>query len=100
MTESKLRNILEGLRREQSDNRMFEVKTAMVSFPLSAAKTICAFANMPGGGTILFGVDENSGFTVTGVYDPVNCRKTIASYAQKEYSVPVLVETSVVAIDG
>jgi len=69
MTEVELRKILNVLRKEQSDNLHYEVKAAMVDFPVSAAKTLCSFANMPGGGTILFGVDEKNSFEVTGVYD-------------------------------
>lgn len=72
MTETELLRILNDLRIEQSDNRMYETKAAMTDFPTSAAKTLCAFTNMPGGGTILFGVDEKSNFTITGVYDSLS----------------------------
>jgi len=79
---------------------MYEAKAAMTNFPASAAKTLCAFANMPGGGTIMFGVDEKSNFAISGVYDARNCQKTLANYAQKEYSLPIIVDISMVTIDG
>ena len=100
MTEEELRIILNGLKQEQSDNRQYEAKAAMTGFPVSAAKTLCSFANMPGGGIILFGVDEKSDFAITGVYDAKNCQKTLANYAQKEYTIPILVDISMLMIDG
>lgn len=100
MTEAELRMILDDLRHEQSDNRLIEAKAANVDFPISAAKTLCSFANMPGGGTILFGIDEKSDFAATGVYDARNCQNTLANYAQKEYTSPVIVDISMIIIDG
>ena len=100
MTEAELRRILDDLRQEQSDNLRYETKAAIVDFPASAAKTLCSFANMPGGGTILFGIDEKNNFEVTGVYDSKNCQNTLASYAQKEYTPPIIVEISMLTLDG
>ena len=100
MTEAELKSVLEQLRQEQSDNSKYEAKAAKTDFPMSAAKTICAFSNMPGGGTILFGIDENRDFNATGVYDVKKCQQMIAAYSQKEYTVPVLVDISMLQIDG
>ncbi|MDR0876201.1 MAG: putative DNA binding domain-containing protein [Clostridiales Family XIII bacterium] len=99
MDETSLKEILDALRLEQSDNRQYEVKTAANGFPKTAAKTICAFANTPGGGTIIFGVDEKRDFTVAGVYDAKNCQQTLANYAQREYSIPILVDISKVPFE-
>lgn len=100
MNAADLNAILDSLRLEQSDNRSYEVKTAANGFPQSAAKTVCAFANMPGGGTILLGIDEKLDFTIIGVYDARNCQQTLAQYAQNEYTAPVIVDISMVSVDG
>jgi len=100
MDEAALIKVLDALRGEQSDNRQFEVKAAANGFPLSVAKTICAFANMPGGGTIILGVDERRDFAVSGVYDAKNCMQTLANYVQKEYTVPIFADISSVVIEG
>jgi len=100
MDKTELLKVLDSLRLEQNDNRQYEVKTAGNGFPISVAKTVCSFANMPGGGTIILGVDEKRGFAVTGVYDAKNCQQTLANYAQKEYSLPIIVDSSQIQIDG
>ena len=100
MDEAQMEDILLALRQERNDNRQYEVKSAMRAFPVSVAKTICAFANMPGGGTVILGVEERSGFGVTGVYDAKNCQQTLANYAQKEYTVPIFVDISLLSLDG
>jgi len=100
MNETSLNEILDILRRERSDNRQYEAKAAAKGFPQSIAKTICAFANMPGGGTIIMGVDERQDFAVTGVYDAKNCQHTLANYAQKEYTVPILIDISLLSVEN
>jgi ATP-dependent DNA helicase RecG len=100
MNVDELEKVLESLRRERSDNRQYEVKMAAGGFPQSVLKSICAFANMPGGGTIILGIDEKQDFAVTGVYDAKNCQQTIANYAQKGYTSPIVIDISLVAISG
>ena len=97
--ESELKEVLKILRQERSDNRQYEVKAATNGFPKSVAKTLCAFANMPGGGTIILGVEERLGFAVTGVYDAKICQQTLVNYAQREYSVPILVDISLSSVN-
>lgn len=41
--------------------------SAHPSCPENLPETVCAFANMPGGGTIILGVDERANFAVVGV---------------------------------
>ncbi|MDR3314860.1 MAG: putative DNA binding domain-containing protein [Coriobacteriales bacterium] len=84
---------------EKSDNQHYEVKTAAGGFPASAVDSICAFSNTPGGGMLLFGVDENLGFAVVGVYDSKACQQTLANYAKKEFSVPVDLTSGLVAVN-
>jgi ATP-dependent DNA helicase RecG len=84
--EKRLQEIIEILRAEHSDNMQYEAKAAAKGFPETAVKSICAFANTPGGGTLVFGVDENQNFAVVGVYNSKQCQQTLAAYAKNEFS--------------
>ncbi|MDR0519743.1 MAG: putative DNA binding domain-containing protein [Clostridiales Family XIII bacterium] len=98
MNVDELEKVLESLRMEESDNRQYEVKMAAGGFPQTVLKSICAFANMPGGGTIILGVDERQDFAVTGVYDAKNCQQTMANHAQRDYTLPIVIDISLVVV--
>lgn len=61
--------VLAQMRARRGDSTTIEVKRAAGGVP-NLGPTLCAFANMPGGGTIVLGVDEGDGnFDVVGVED-------------------------------
>ena len=95
-----LSHVLDLLRFEGSDNQYYEVKTAAGGFPETALATICAFANTPGGGALILGVDESLGFEVVGVYDSKACRQLLANYAKNEFTVPVEVSTTLLNVNN
>lgn len=66
-TLERLQTTLDELRARHGDTTTIEVKRASSGIPSNLANTLCAFANMPEGGTIILGVDERSNFTITGV---------------------------------
>ena len=100
ITQQTLSDVLDLLRFEESDNQYFEVKAAAGGFPETVIKTICAFANTPGGGVIIFGVDENLSFEVVGVYDPKACQQVLANYSKKEFTIPIEITTTLLNIGG
>jgi ATP-dependent DNA helicase RecG len=57
------------LRAEGGDLPGIEVKAAAGGLPDSLLPTLCAFANRPGGGTVILGLDEAAGFTPIGLPD-------------------------------
>lgn len=61
MTED-LSGLAAELRVSGGDNTSIEVKAAAGGLPESLTSTLCALANMPGGGTIILGLDERTGF--------------------------------------
>ncbi|WP_455951975.1 RNA-binding domain-containing protein [Arcanobacterium haemolyticum] len=77
--ENLLHKTLKQLRLFGDDTTLIECKRAKEGTPKNLGETLCAFANMPEGGTILLGVDERSGFRVTGVPDPAQLEKSVTS---------------------
>ncbi|WP_353887343.1 ATP-binding protein [uncultured Cutibacterium sp.] len=66
-SETTLQGVLTELRARRGDTTLIEVKRASGGVP-KMAETLCAFANMPDGGTVILGVDEAHGqFAVVGV---------------------------------
>lgn len=74
---------IERLRADGSDSWELEVKRASGGVP-KLPETLCAFANMPEGGSIIFGLDEPSGFTAVGVQDPAALEHGIATQARQQ----------------
>ena len=96
----RLADVLALLRFEGSDNQQYEVKAAMGGFPESAINTICAFANTPGGGVLILGVDERDDFRVVGVYDSKACQQTLANTAKNGFNVAIELSLSLIELDG
>jgi ATP-dependent DNA helicase RecG len=88
------------LRQEGSDTAKIEAKRATHGFPESCVETMSAFANTPGGGVLLLGLDEASGFSASGVYDPVLCQQALTNVARHAFSPPITVSTSVEPFEG
>ena len=65
-TVERLLRILEEFRQIKRDATDIEVKRAS-RLPENLPETMCAFANMPGGGTVILGIDERNDFAVVGV---------------------------------
>jgi ATP-dependent DNA helicase RecG len=84
-----LASLVADLRHEGGDTAEVEAKRAAGGFPDSALPTISAFANTPGGGTIIFGLDESAGFAAVGVYDATACKATLATKARQALDPPV-----------
>ncbi|WP_461005210.1 RNA-binding domain-containing protein [Trueperella pyogenes] len=68
-TLQRVAHTLDEFRRIKRDSTDIEVKRAS-QLPENLPETVCAFANMPGGGTIILGVDERANFAVVGVPNP------------------------------
>lgn len=89
MEVAELEAVVAALRDEGSDVADVEVKLAAGGFPQSIAPTLSAFGNTPGGGTLLFGLDEAAGFAPTGVYDVAACKAALASASRQAVVPPV-----------
>jgi len=63
--------------RLKAETQTVEVKSAHNGCPKRLYDTLSSFSNQDGGGILLFGIDEASGFVVTGVYDLQDLQKKV-----------------------
>ena len=98
-TPEELTQTLNELRLLGRDSLTVEVKSAHMGYPSSVAETICSFANLPDGGTIICGVDESQEFAPVGVYEVEDLRAKIIDAAQN-LKPKIVVETDDITLDG
>src|SRR3990167_2109264 len=68
--------IIESLKDAQADTSFVEIKSCAGGFPQRIWESISAFANTPGGGIIILGVEENSGdIKIVGIKNPAKFQK-------------------------
>lgn len=67
-----MNNIIEN----KCESNYIEIKSAAKGCP-KLFDTLSAFSNQPGGGTIVFGINESGGFDVCGVYNAADLQKKI-----------------------
>ena len=60
------------------ETQVLEIKSAKKDCPKNLFGTLSSFSNQDGGGVILFGLDEENDFSVTGVYDAHDLQKRIS----------------------
>lgn len=92
--------VVEDLRRVGSDQQAVEAKSAAGGMPKSIASTISAFANTPGGGTIVLGLDESAGFKPTKLNQPAALVGGLASIARQGVDPPVQATVGEVPFEG
>lgn len=85
-TPQRLTHTISLLRARGGDSADIELKRAHQGFPTSIAETLCAFANMPDGGTMILGIDEKRDFEITGVYNIATLEAAIASTNREHIS--------------
>lgn len=76
------------LRATGGDTAQVEVKAAAGGLPESLTSTLSALANMPGGGLVVLGLDEATGFTPVALGDTQALKQGLASKA-RAYTPPV-----------
>lgn len=98
--EPRIQAILNALRAHRGDTTLVEVKRAAGGLPESLPSTVCAFANMPDGGTILLGIDETNGFEVTGVDDPAGMSAALVNQSRDKVAPTPYISTFSLPVDG
>jgi ATP-dependent DNA helicase RecG len=88
-----------GLRLAGGDATSIEVKAAAGGLPESLTPTLSALANLPGGGTIILGLDERAGFRPVGLADPQALKQGLAAKA-RGFVPPVRLDIEDGAVEG
>jgi ATP-dependent DNA helicase RecG len=99
MTLEELRESLEQLQRQGTEQTSVEAKRARDGVPKRIWETLSAFANTPGGGVLLLGVDEEAGFAPTGVTNPAKIQADLGAVAA-QMEPPLRPLLQVFEIDG
>lgn len=79
MTGPELADIVDFLRNADTDSTHVEAKRARHDIPSRLWETVSAFSNTRGGGAILLGIEEASGFEASGVEDPGKVQSDLGS---------------------
>ena len=72
----------------KTETQIIEIKSAHEGCPTRLYDTLSSFSNQDDGGTVIFGVDEKSGFLLVGVYDPHDLQKKVTE--QCNQMIPVV----------
>lgn len=77
MLEEELVQLVNKITSEKCEKQHIELKKALGGAPTKLYDTLSSFSNQIGGGIILFGIDEDSGYKVVGVYDAQDLQKKV-----------------------
>lgn len=98
-TSTALEEAITDLRARQGGSTDIEVKNASGGVP-GLGPTLCAFANMPEGGTIILGLDEASGFTPVGLTSIAELEQAVSDQARTAVTPPARCEFRTFQIAG
>lgn len=90
---------LAALRRMGGEPTRVEAKRAEGGLPKSIRETLSAFSNSDGG-TLLLGVDEQTGFATVSLDDPVRLRNGLVQMSRDDLTPALLISTDLVEIEG
>lgn len=99
-SETQLRETIDSLRQHGGDSPYVELKKASGGMPQNLGPTLCAFANMPDGGSIICGIDESNDFAATGVKTPAKLQAGIASVARNDVHPSPYLDFNTLTLDG
>ena len=94
-----LSSLVNDLRHAGGDTASVEVKAAAGGLPESLAPSLSALANLPGGGTIILGLDESKGFAPVKLSSPQTLKQGLAAKA-RSFEPPVVVDVHDAVVDG
>lgn len=95
MLEKELQDLVKKIQLRKCEGQTLEVKKAFRDCPTSLYDTLSSFSNQSVGGIVVFGLDENEGFAVKGVYDAQDLQhKVTAQCREMEPQVRALFTTA------
>lgn len=99
VTTAELLDLIEELRRSGTDTLHTEAKRAQHELPRRLWETLSAFANTHGGGVLVLGLDQATGFAAIGVSHPSKLMQDLASLCG-EMEPPVRAAIALHTIEG
>lgn len=81
MLPEELVNLVTDIVNLKCERQNIELKKAAGGTPERLYNTLSSFSNQNGGGIIVFGIDEDDGYKVCGVYDPQDLQKKVTEQA-------------------
>ena len=77
MLPAELLELAKSICKQKAETQTLELKCAHVDCPKRLYDTLSSFSNQDSGGILLFGIDEDAGYRVVGVYDPQDLQKKV-----------------------
>lgn len=99
MQSEELKKLILDIKSKKAETQTIELKSAKHGCPTKLFDTLSAFSNQDSGGIIIFGIDENADFQISGVYDAQDLQKKITEQC-KQMEPPVRALFTVCEIDG
>lgn len=100
MTHDELLETIATVQRHQSELDDVEVKSALRGTPQRLFESLSAFANQPGGGVILLGLDESRSFAVVGVGDAQRIQTDVSQLAAADMEPALRPQVTVDEVEG
>ncbi len=83
MLTDELKRLVEDVMDLRCELNTIELKKAEGGTPHRLYDTLSSFSNQAGGGVIIFGIDQDNGYDVCGVYDPQDLQVKVAEQAKQ-----------------
>lgn len=77
MLEEELKDLIHYIQSYKAETQNIEIKAAHMGCPKKLYNTLSSFSNNEGGGTIIFGIDEEKEFQIVGVYEAHDLQQKI-----------------------
>lgn len=99
MITEELIDLTRWILKKKTETQTLELKSAHDGCPRRLYDTLSSFANQDGGGVIFFGIDEDAGFKLVGVYDLHDLQRKVVEQCQ-QMEPPVRAVFTVAEVDG
>ena len=99
MNEAELKDLVATIQNAKAEFQTVEVKRSKQNAPERLFDTLSSFSNQDQGGVIVFGLDEKSGFAITGVDDVQLLQKSVMEQCN-QMEPPVRAVFTVTEFDG
>ena len=99
MNEAELKDLVTTIQNAKAEFQTVEVKRSKQNAPERLFDTLSSFSNQEQGGVIVFGLDEKSGFAITGVDDVQLLQKSVMEQCS-QMEPPVRAVFTVTEFDG